>query len=52
MIFLEVVVCNYVVGSFLKCLVIEEGIKLVMFIIEFYYKEDCLDDFFINEDYI
>lgn len=43
MIPLEVVVRNYAAGSFSK---------LVTPIIEFYYKEDRLDDPFINEDHI
>ncbi|MGH2096175.1 phosphoribosylaminoimidazolesuccinocarboxamide synthase, partial [Enterococcus faecalis] len=44
MIPLEVVVRNYGAGSFSKRLAIEEGTKLVTPIIEFYYKEDRLDD--------
>ena len=52
MIPLEVVVRNYAAGSFSKRLAIEEGTKLVTPIIEFYYKEDRLDDPFINEDHI
>ena len=52
MIPLEVVVRNYAAGSFSKRLAIEEGTKLVTPIIEFYYKEDRLDDPFINEDQI
>lgn len=49
---LEVVVRNYAAGSFSKRLAIDEGVKLTFPILEFYFKEDSLDDPFINEDHI
>ena len=52
MIPLEVVVRNTAAGSFSKRLGIAEGEQLPFPIIEFYYKEDRLDDPFINEDHI
>ena len=52
MIPLEVVVRNTAAGSFLKRLGIEEGTKLPKPIVEFYYKEDRLDDPFINDDHV
>ena len=49
---LEVVVRNYAAGSFSKRLGVEEGAKLPFPILEFYLKDDLLDDPFINEDHI
>ncbi|MBS7578182.1 MULTISPECIES: phosphoribosylaminoimidazolesuccinocarboxamide synthase [unclassified Enterococcus] len=49
---LEVVLRNYVAGSFSKRFGIEEGIQLKQPIIEFYYKADELDDPFINDAHI
>lgn len=52
MIPLEVVIRNYAAGSFSKRFGIEEGVKLNVPVLEFYYKNDSLDDPFINEDHI
>ena len=49
---LEVVVRNRVAGSFSKRLDIPEGKVLPFPIVEFYYKEDRLDDPFINDDHV
>lgn len=49
---LEVVLRNVAAGSFSKRLAIEEGVPLPFPVIEFYYKEDALDDPMINEDHI
>ena len=49
---LEVVLRNVAAGSFAKRFGIEEGQSLSRPIIEFYYKNDDLDDPFINEDHI
>ncbi|UUV99849.1 phosphoribosylaminoimidazolesuccinocarboxamide synthase [Vagococcus luciliae] len=49
---LEVVVRNISAGSFSKRFGIKEGLKLPTPILEFYYKDDALDDPFINEDHI
>lgn len=49
---LEVVVRNISAGSFAKRFGIEEGTTLGKPIIEFYYKDDELDDPFMNEDHI
>ncbi len=49
---LEVVLRNIATGSFTKRLGVVEGTKLPFPIIEFYYKDDALDDPFINEDHI
>lgn len=49
---LEVVLRNYVAGSFSKRFGIEEGVQLKKPIIEFYYKADELDDPFINDAHI
>lgn len=49
---LEVVLRNIATGSFTKRLGIKEGTVLPFPIIEFYYKDDALDDPFINEDHI
>lgn len=49
---LEVVVRNIAAGSFSKRLGIAEGTMLPFPILEFYFKEDELDDPFINEAHI
>ena len=49
---LEVVVRNYTAGSFSKRFGIEEGIKMPAPIVEFYYKNDDLDDPFINDEHV
>ncbi|MBO0482542.1 phosphoribosylaminoimidazolesuccinocarboxamide synthase [Candidatus Enterococcus courvalinii] len=49
---LEVVVRNFAAGSFSKRLAVPEGTILPEPIIEFYYKDDSLDDPFINEAHI
>ncbi|MFC6345907.1 phosphoribosylaminoimidazolesuccinocarboxamide synthase [Vagococcus carniphilus] len=49
---LEVVLRNVATGSFTKRLGIEEGTILPKPIIEFYFKDDALDDPFINDDHI
>lgn len=49
---LEIVVRNITAGSFCKRLGLEEGLELPFPIIEFYYKDDSLDDPFINEEHI
>lgn len=49
---LEVVVRNIAAGSFSKRLGITEGTLLPEPILEFYYKNDALDDPFINEAHI
>lgn len=49
---LEVVVRNVAAGSFSKRLDIPEGTPLKFPIVEFYYKEDRLDDPMIVEDHI
>ncbi|MDT2756683.1 phosphoribosylaminoimidazolesuccinocarboxamide synthase [Enterococcus asini] len=49
---LEVVVRNTAAGSFSKRLDIPEGTSLPFPVVEFYYKEDRLDDPFINEDHV
>lgn len=49
---LEVVVRNRAAGSFSKRLDIPEGKALPFPIVEFYYKEDRLDDPFINDDHV
>ena len=52
MIPLEVVVRNTSAGSFAKRFSMEEGIDLPFPIIEFYYKNDKLDDPFINDSHV
>lgn len=47
---LEVVVRNYLAGSLAKKLGLEEGSPLKMPIVEYYYKDDALNDPFVNED--
>lgn len=49
---LEVVVRNYAAGSFSKRLAVEEGKLLKFPVIEFYYKNDALDDPLINDDHV
>lgn len=49
---LEVVLRNIATGSFTKRLAVKEGTILPFPIIEFYYKDDELDDPFINEDHV
>ncbi|MGX7419595.1 phosphoribosylaminoimidazolesuccinocarboxamide synthase [Carnobacterium gallinarum] len=49
---LEVVIRNVAAGSFSKRLGISEGTALDFPILEFYFKEDKLDDPMINEDHI
>lgn len=52
MIPLEVVVRNVSAGSFSSRLAIAEGEQLAFPVLEFYYKQDALDDPIINEDHI
>ncbi|EOL43319.1 phosphoribosylaminoimidazolesuccinocarboxamide synthase [Enterococcus caccae] len=52
MIPLEVVVRNVSAGSFSSRLAITEGEPLAFPVLEFYFKEDDLDDPIINEDHI
>lgn len=49
---LEVVVRNTAAGSFSKRLAIPEGTSMAFPIVEFYYKDDALDDPFINDDHV
>lgn len=49
---LEVVLRNYSAGSFAKRFGLAEGIRLPEPIVEFYYKDDSLDDPFINDDHV
>ncbi|WP_225743070.1 phosphoribosylaminoimidazolesuccinocarboxamide synthase [Marinilactibacillus sp. Marseille-P9653] len=49
---LEVVVRNVAAGSFSKRLGVEEGTSLSFPVLEFYLKEDALNDPIINEDHI
>ena len=49
---LEVVVRNVAAGSFSKRLGVEEGTALPFPVLEFYLKEDALNDPIINEDHI
>lgn len=49
---LEVVLRNIAAGSFSKRLGIAEGTPLAFPIIEFYFKEDALDDPMINDEHI
>ena len=46
------VVRNSAAGSFSKRLAIPEGQKLPTPIVEFYYKDDQLDDPFINDEHV
>ncbi|WEV61305.1 phosphoribosylaminoimidazolesuccinocarboxamide synthase [Streptococcaceae bacterium ESL0729] len=49
---LEVVVRNFAAGSFSRRLNVEEGTELAFPIVEFYYKDDALDDPFINDEHV
>ena len=49
---LEVVLRNVTAGSFSKRFGVEEGLDLETPIVEFYYKNDDLDDPFINDEQI
>lgn len=49
---LEVVVRNVAAGSFSKRLGVEEGEKLSFPILEFYLKEDALNDPILNDDHV
>ncbi|MGX6962183.1 phosphoribosylaminoimidazolesuccinocarboxamide synthase [Vagococcus xieshaowenii] len=49
---LEVVVRNVVAGSFAKRFGLEEGQELEQPIVEFYFKNDALDDPFINDEHV
>ncbi|MDY5974412.1 phosphoribosylaminoimidazolesuccinocarboxamide synthase, partial [Streptococcus hyovaginalis] len=49
---LEVVLRNITAGSFSKRFGLEEGIELATPIVEFYYKNDDLDDPFINDEHV
>lgn len=49
---LEVVIRNISAGSFAKRLAIPEGKPLEFPVLEFYYKDDDLDDPFINDDHV
>ena len=49
---LEVVLRNVIAGSFSKRFGLEEGIELEEPIVEFYYKNDKLDDPFINDEHV
>jgi phosphoribosylaminoimidazole-succinocarboxamide synthase len=52
MIPLEVVLRNTAAGSFSKRLGVEEGTPLKFPVVEFYFKEDALDDPFINDEHV
>lgn len=49
---LEVVLRNVTTGSFSKRFGVEEGLELATPIVEFYYKNDDLDDPFINDEHV
>jgi len=49
---LEVVLRNVAAGSFSKRLGVKEGTPLSFPIVEFYFKEDELDDPFINDEHV
>ena len=49
---LEVVLRNYTAGSFSKRFGLKEGLKMKTPIVEFYYKNDDLDDPFINDEHV
>ncbi len=49
---LEVVIRNYIAGSLAKKLDIAEGTSLKQPIVEFYYKNDALNDPFVNDEQI
>lgn len=47
---LEVVIRNYLAGSLAKKLNLTEGLKLSKPLVEFYYKDDALNDPFVSDD--
>lgn len=49
---LEVVLRNVVAGSFSRRFGLEEGSDIAQPIVEFYYKDDELDDPFINDEHV
>ncbi|TCD45891.1 phosphoribosylaminoimidazolesuccinocarboxamide synthase [Streptococcus sp. X16XC17] len=49
---LEVVLRNATAGSFSKRFGVDEGIELSTPIVEFYYKNDDLDDPFVNDEHV
>ena len=49
---LEVVLRNVTAGSFSQRFGVKEGIQLEKTIVEFYYKNDDLDDPFINDEHV
>lgn len=49
---IEVVIRNVIAGSLAKRFGLEEGKKLPFPLVEFYYKDDALDDPMITEDHI
>src|ERR1700760_5154295 len=49
---IEVVVRNVAAGSLVKRLGLEEGTQLPRSIIEFYYKDDALNDPMVSEEHI
>lgn len=49
---LEVVVRNYAAGSFSKRLAVPEGTQLNFPIVEFYYKEDALNDPLLTDEHV
>ena len=49
---LEVIVRNVAAGSIATCLGLEEGTQLPRSIIEFYYKNDALNDPMVSEEHI
>ena len=49
---MKVVLRNVTAGSFPKRFGLEEGIELEEPIVEFYYKNDKLDDPFINDEHV
>lgn len=51
-ILLEVVVCNIVSGSIIKCLGFENGEVFRELFVEFFYKNDVLNDLLIMDDYV
>lgn len=49
---LEVVVRNYAAGSIVKRLGFDKGVKFKSPLVEFYYKEDALNDPIITDDHV
>ena len=49
---IEIIVRNVIAGSFAKKLGVAEGEELAEPIVEFYYKNDDLDDPFINDEHV